>query len=239
MLQDLPRFFEIGFPPIIRGLSACTPWIWCASPCAKPRGRYHLPYDVRLQRLGLHSSQRRRIWCDLMIAFKIFTGLLIQSCLFSLPSMVALNDSPTRYSKVRAIASGEGQLFRWGFRRYNYFCQRFQEEVGKNVDWRFPHLPHWLKPHHLTSLTLPSPKCTSPINSTQIFMLPESLLCVLVSSGPLWPTFCHYKSIIVKCYAFEFGRPERISIRCLTTLFGVFLYNSLKETSQIEGNMRD
>ncbi len=36
----------------------------------------HLPYEERLQRLGIHSLLRRRLWVDLITAFKIFTGLL-------------------------------------------------------------------------------------------------------------------------------------------------------------------
>ncbi len=39
-------------------------------------GMRHLPYEERLQRLGLHSLQRRRLWADLITAFKIFKGLL-------------------------------------------------------------------------------------------------------------------------------------------------------------------
>ncbi len=39
-------------------------------------GMRHLPYEERLQRLGLHSLQRRRLRVDLVTAFKIFKGLL-------------------------------------------------------------------------------------------------------------------------------------------------------------------
>ncbi len=39
-------------------------------------GMRHLPYEERLQRLGLHSLQRRRLRVDLITAFKIFKGLL-------------------------------------------------------------------------------------------------------------------------------------------------------------------
>ncbi len=39
-------------------------------------GMRHLPYEERLQRLGLHSLQRRRLRDDLITAFKIFKGLL-------------------------------------------------------------------------------------------------------------------------------------------------------------------
>ncbi len=39
-------------------------------------GMRHLPYEERLQRLSLHSLQRRRLRDDLITAFKIFKGLL-------------------------------------------------------------------------------------------------------------------------------------------------------------------
>ncbi len=49
-------------------------------------GMRHLSYEERLQRLGLHSLQRRPLLADLITAFKIFTGLLyIDPNLFFLP----------------------------------------------------------------------------------------------------------------------------------------------------------
>ncbi len=46
----------------------------------------HLPYEERLQRLNLHSLQRRRLQADLITAFKIFKGLLdIDPNLFFFP----------------------------------------------------------------------------------------------------------------------------------------------------------
>ncbi len=49
-------------------------------------GIRHLPYEERLQRLGIHSLQRRRLQADLITAFKIFTGLLdIDPNFFFLP----------------------------------------------------------------------------------------------------------------------------------------------------------
>ncbi len=47
----------------------------------------HLPYEERLQRLGLHSLQRRRLKAELITALKISKGLLdIDPNLFFLPS---------------------------------------------------------------------------------------------------------------------------------------------------------
>ncbi len=49
-------------------------------------GMRHLPYEERLQQLGLHSLQRRRFRADLITAVKIFKGLLdIDLNLFFLP----------------------------------------------------------------------------------------------------------------------------------------------------------
>ncbi len=49
-------------------------------------GMPSLPYEKRLERLGLHSLQQRRLWTDLITAFKICQGLLdICPNLFFLP----------------------------------------------------------------------------------------------------------------------------------------------------------
>ncbi len=39
-------------------------------------GMCHLPYEERLQRLGLHSLQRQRLWNDLIADFKMFKDVL-------------------------------------------------------------------------------------------------------------------------------------------------------------------
>ncbi len=140
-----------------------------------------------------------RLRTDLITAFKIFTGVLDvdpKLFFFSLPSFTDLEDIPTMFSKVRATTWGEGQLFKWGlwnigisrrFRRHSYFCQIFKKRLEKVWTDVFPHLPHWLKSHHTTSLTLPPPNWTPLINSLQLYMLP--CFVYVVSSGPLWITF--------------------------------------------------
>ncbi len=100
-----PRSFEISFHPFIWCFSVPTPWVWYVNLFAKPLGKYqplranskictrlvtgsrHLPYEERLQRLGLHSLHRRRLRVHLITAFKIFTGLLDvdPNLFFSLP----------------------------------------------------------------------------------------------------------------------------------------------------------
>ncbi len=61
----------------------------------------HLPYEERLQRLGLHSLQRRRLRDDLQDTdSKIFKGLLdIDPNLFFFP--------PTRHSPLQGTARCE------------------------------------------------------------------------------------------------------------------------------------
>ncbi len=39
-------------------------------------GIRHLAYEVKLQRLDLHSLQWRRLWADMVTAFKTFKGIL-------------------------------------------------------------------------------------------------------------------------------------------------------------------
>ncbi len=68
-------------------------------------GMRNLPYEERLQRLGLHSLQQRRLRDDLITAFKIFKGLLdIDPNLFFLP--------PARRGLRGHAAEGEGRHFR-------------------------------------------------------------------------------------------------------------------------------
>ncbi len=70
-------------------------------------GMRQLRYEERLQRLNLHSLQRRRLQADLITAFTIFKGLLdIDPNLFFLPPArcglrgqpyKVLQGAPTKY----------------------------------------------------------------------------------------------------------------------------------------------
>ncbi len=66
-------------------------------------GMRNLPYEERLQRLGLHFLPRRRLRAYLITAFKIFKGILDNDLkLFFLPpARRGLRGTPSRYSKVR------------------------------------------------------------------------------------------------------------------------------------------
>ncbi len=80
-------------------------------------GMHHLPYEERLQRLGLHSLQLRRLWADLIKGFKVFMGLLdTDSTIWAV--MLEENLVPTRkLSSNRALrvhyvsAFGQGLTF--------------------------------------------------------------------------------------------------------------------------------
>ncbi len=117
-------------------------------------GMRQLSYEEMLQRLGLHSLQRGRLRADLIIAFKIFKGILdIDPNLFFLPpARRGLRGHPFK------VLQGKSRLRRrgWGFSvrvaKYwnklqatvvtapsvNIFKKRL-EEVWTEV---FPHLPH-------------------------------------------------------------------------------------------------
>ncbi len=82
-------------------------------------GMRHLPYEVRLQRLGLHYLQRRRLWDDLITAFKIFKGLLDTdpNLFFLSPARLGLRGHPFKVLQgdlvlQGATAEGEGRHFR-------------------------------------------------------------------------------------------------------------------------------
>ncbi len=73
-------------------------------------GIYHLSYEERLQWLGLHSPQRRRLRADLIATFKMSTVLLDADPSFFLPP--TQSGTSTRFFKVRATAGGKGRHFR-------------------------------------------------------------------------------------------------------------------------------
>ncbi len=163
----------------------------------------HLPYEERLQRLGLHSLQRRRLRDDLITAFKIFKGLLDidPNLLFRPPARRGKAGTPSRFPKVRAASEGEGRHFRWGLWNIGISCQppslqlpllnvfkKRLEEVWTEV---FPHLPHWLN----TQPPPPTfPLAHHPLTVIMSIRNPTPCFIYVVSSGPLWPTCYHYKS---------------------------------------------
>ncbi len=117
-------------------------------------GMCHLPYEERLQRLGLHSLQRRRLQADLITTFKIFTGLLnIDPNLFFLPpARGGLRGHPYKVPQGASHRRRRGSAFLVKNVKYwnklpasvvtappvNFFKKRL-EKVWTEV---FPHLPH-------------------------------------------------------------------------------------------------
>ncbi len=171
----------------------------------------HLPYEERLQRLGLHSlQQRRRLQADLITAFKIFTGLLDidPNLFFPLPARRGLRGHPYKVLEGARHRWMKGSAFSVRVVEYwnklpasvvtapsvNIFKERL-EKVWTEV---FPHLTHWLNTHLPFSLPL-HPTC-APSNSYLYYYIynnlcyPTPCSISVVSSGPLWPSFYHYKS---------------------------------------------
>ncbi len=92
----IPLYDALVRPHPEHGMSACSPNLVAdinhleqvqRLATSLVTGMHHLPYEERLQRLGLHSLQRRRLRADLIVELKIFTGLLdVDSSLFFSPS---------------------------------------------------------------------------------------------------------------------------------------------------------
>ncbi len=149
-------------------------------------GKMLVPYEEKLQRLGLHSFQRRRLRADLITAVK---GLFnIDPNLFFLPpAQRGLREHPFKVLQGASHRRRRGSAFSVRVVKYwnelpasvvtassvNVFKKRL-EEVWTKV---FPHLPHWLNTHPPPFL-LPPPTCTPPINSYHLYMLPNSLLYI-------------------------------------------------------------
>ncbi len=76
-------------------------------------GMRHLPYEGRLQRLGRHSLQRRRLQADLITAFKIFTGLLDidPNLLFIPPTRRGLRGHPYKVLQRASHRRRRGSAF--------------------------------------------------------------------------------------------------------------------------------
>ncbi len=117
-------------------------------------GMRHLPFEGRLQRLGLHSLQRRRLRVDLITAFKTFKGLLdiVPNLFFLPPARRGLRGHPFKLVQGASRLRRRGSAFSVRVVKYwnklpvsvvtapsvGVFKKRL-EEVCTEV---FPHLPH-------------------------------------------------------------------------------------------------
>ncbi len=117
-------------------------------------GMRHLSYEERVQRLGLHSLQRRRLQADLITAFKIFKGLLdIDPNLFFLPpTRRGLRGHPYKVFQDKSHLRRRGSAFSLRVEKYWIkllasaitapsvkILKKRLEKVWTEV---FPHLPH-------------------------------------------------------------------------------------------------
>ncbi len=168
----------------------------------------HLPYEDRLQRLGLHSLQCRWLRGDLFTAFQIFKGLLDidPNLFFLLPARRSLRGLSFKVLQGASRLQRRGSEFSVRVVIYwnrlsasvvtapsvNVFKKRL-EKVWTEV---FPHLPHWLntQPLPLSPTPPPFPPAHHPLAVIMSICNPTPCFIYVVSSGPLWPTFFHYKS---------------------------------------------
>ncbi len=153
-------------------------------------GFRHRSHEERLQRLGLHSLQRR-LQADLITAFKIFKGLLdIDPNLFFLPpAHRGLRGHPKNVLQGGSHRRRRGSSFPVMVVIYwNKLPASIVTDLSVNVFKKrlanvcteiFPHLPNWLNTHpHLPFPSPPLPTYTPPINSYHFYMLPNSLLYI-------------------------------------------------------------
>ncbi len=117
-------------------------------------GMRRLPYEERLQLLGLHSLQRRRLRVDLITTFKIFKGLLDidPNLLFLPPARRGLRGHPFKVLQGASHRRRRRSAFSVRVVKYwnklpasivtvpsvNVF-KKWLEEVWAEV---FPHFPH-------------------------------------------------------------------------------------------------
>ncbi len=159
----IPLYEALARPHLEYGVPACSPNLVTDINLLKRIQRLatrlvtdmrYLPYEERLQGLGLHSLKRRRIWADLITAFKIFKGLLdIDPYLFFLPpARRGLRGHPLKVLQGASHCRKRGSALSVRVVKYwnklpasvvtapsvNVFKKRL-EKVWTEV---FPHLPH-------------------------------------------------------------------------------------------------
>ncbi len=158
--QDLSRLGFIPlYPHLEYGVPTCSPNLVADIDYLEliqrlVTGIRHLPYEVRLKRLGLHSLKRRRLRADLITAFKIFTGLIDID-----PNFVFL--PPTRrdlkghlYKVLQGASHCQRREWAFSVRVVKYWNKLaasvvtapsvnvFKKKLEKVLTGVFPHLPH-------------------------------------------------------------------------------------------------
>ncbi len=149
----------------------------------------HFPYEERLQQLGLHFLQRRRLWGDLITAFKIFMGLLdIDPNLFFLPpARRGLRGHP--FKVLQGVSHRRRRWSAFSVRVVKYWNKLpasvvtapsinvFKKRLEKVWTEVLPLLPQLTE--NSSNPPFPSPPplptCIPPINSYHLYMLPNFL----------------------------------------------------------------
>ncbi len=125
-----PRFLKSDFIPGLSphrayGMPACSPNLIVDINHLEGTQRLdtrlvnsicHLIYEERLQRMGLHSLQWRRLRADLITTFNILTGILDidPNLLFLPPTHHGLRSQPYMELQGTSHRRREGQPFWWG-----------------------------------------------------------------------------------------------------------------------------
>ncbi len=138
----------------------------------------HLHYEERLQRLGLHSLQRRRLRAGpipVWILIRIFFSLLTAGRGSNWHPYKVLHSVSHRRRRGSAFSVKVNKLtVSVVIAPSVNVSKKRLERVWTEV---FPHLPHWLNIYLPISHPF-HPACTPPINSYHFYMLPNSLFCL-------------------------------------------------------------
>ncbi len=156
-------------------------------------GIRHLPYEARLQ--------RRRLWADLISAFKIFTGLfnIDPNLLFLPPARRGLGGLPYKVRQGASYSRRRGLAFSVGLWKTEISSRlpslQFLLSMFSRKGWKmFGQKSFPISPIDWTLIYPPIPPAPHPLTVIISICYPTPCSIYVVSSGPLWPTFCHYKS---------------------------------------------
>ncbi len=161
---------------------------------ANPRCRYQPSKENSKISYKVGNSSKKRNWSGwafIPCSGDDFRLTVLPPSSYSRPFWILIRTcfSLQGKTKLRAMAELEGRLFRWGLWNTGISSRLPSLQLVLSMFSR----KNWRKFAQKSKLPL-HPTCTPPINSYNLFMLSNSLLYILVSSGPRWPTFYHYKS---------------------------------------------
>ncbi len=213
----LPKSLEIGFHPFVRGLSASAPRIWDASLFAKPRCRYQPPrpnsdirYKVSNWRVSPPLRRETAVTGHSFLAaamtsgwpnyrFQDIQGPFGYWSEFVFPPYCSTRSKRTLFQGTpRCEPPPKRGLWNTGISSRLPSFQLLQSMFSRN-SWRmfgqksFPISPiDWTLIFPSTYLHIPPTHL--PLTVIISIRNPTPCSIYVVSSGPLWPTFYHYKS---------------------------------------------